>query len=135
MPLLSAIPTNIPLGKFIYDSPLRLHSHEMMTINKLLRFGESVYRLPESNIAGYRSPDIRWRGRQWEIKYLRVDSRKNIRHALQKAKKQSRYIILDIKKSKRPPGVMVHEIYTLFKGYKSVDEVLVIIGNNYCNIT
>jgi hypothetical protein len=132
---LKNIPEGKPVGKLTFDKPHFLHSHEIETIDIIRRFGDDIEHISPSQKPNTKTPDIKWRGEEWEIKTISGKSRANIVHALASAKKQSSNIIICVNKTKRSPDAICREISHYFYGSKSIKKILAIIGQQYCIFT
>lgn len=103
-----------------------LHTHENATVVFLTGQGFDVELLPPVQRKGARTPDIRMRGLDWEVKCPVSNGKYTIEHSFRAALKQSPYIIFDIRSSKIPQEKCVAEIERRFRNFKKVKRVMII---------
>ena len=112
-------------GKIIPNGVV-LKTHENATVVFLTEQGYDIELIPKSNVTGVHSPDIIMNRLKWEMKAPKGDGKYLINNTIQKAVKQSRNIIIDLRRAKRHQSKCLREIENEFKRSNSVDRIIVI---------
>ena len=113
---IQSIPKLGRVGVLHVKATRRLHDHEIITLTKLLRFGE----------------DIIWRGEEWEIKSVIGKSRNTIKNSVRKARKQSHHIIIDLTNSSFTIERSLGKIKALMSYNKEILKLFILSKENYC---
>ena len=103
-----------------------LKTHENATVVFLTEQGYDIELIPKSNIPGTHSPDIIMNNLRWEMKAPRGEGKYLINNTIQKAAKQSRNIIIDLRRTKRHQSKCLREIEKEFHRSRSIDHLMVI---------
>ena len=103
-----------------------LKTHENATVVFLTEQGHNVELIPKSNTPGLHSPDIIMNGLKWEMKAPKGAGKYLINNTIQKAVKQSRNIIIDLRRTKRHQSKCLREIEKEFQKSKSIDHMIVV---------
>lgn len=103
-----------------------LKTHENATVVFLTEQGYDVELIPKSNTPGLHSPDIIMDGLRWEMKAPKGEGKYLINNTIQKAVKQSRNIIIDLRRTKRHQSKCLREIKNEVEKSKSIDRLIVI---------
>jgi hypothetical protein len=111
-----------------------LHGHEVATLTKLLWFGHDIFCQIEANLPYIKVADIVWQNEQWEIKGVSGGSKHTIANSLQKAKKQSRNIVLDISDSEISMERIIGKVKIGLIRHKTIKRVLIVDKSSYCVI-
>ncbi|MBQ2638978.1 hypothetical protein IJF91_02860 [Candidatus Saccharibacteria bacterium] len=112
-------------GKIIPNGVV-LKTHENATVVFLTEQGYDIELIPKSNVTGVHSPDIIMNRLKWEMKAPKGEGKYLINNTIQKAVKQSRNIIIDLRRAKRHQSKCLREIENEFKRSNSVDRIIVI---------
>jgi len=112
-------------GKIIPNGVV-LKTHENATVVFLTEQGYDIELIPKSNVTGVHSPDIIMNRLKWEMKAPKGEGKYLINNTIQKAVKQSRNIIIDLRRTKRHQSKCLREIENEFKKSNSVDRIIVI---------
>lgn len=103
-----------------------LKTHENATVVFLTEQGHDIELIPKSNISGVHSPDILMDNLKWEMKSPKGEGKYLISNTIQKAVKQSRNLIIDLRRTKRHQTKCLREIEKEFQKSKSIDNLIVI---------
>lgn len=112
-------------GKIIPNGVV-LKEHENATVVFLTELGYDVELIPKSNIKGVHTPDIKIGKVKWEIKSPKGEGGSLMKNTIQRALKQSRYIIIDLRRTKRHQAKCLRELKRQFDNSKSVHRIIVI---------
>lgn len=107
-----------------------LEKHEMKTVAFLLSLGFSIELIPKSNQHGVHTPDIMMQGLAWEMKAPIGEGNYLIANTIQKAVKQSKNIIIDLRRTKRHQTKCLREIEKEFKFSHHINRIKIITKNN-----
>lgn len=97
-----------------------LKTHESATVVLITAQGFNVELIPKSNVQGVHTPDIIVNGIRWEIKSPIGEGKFLMANTIQKAVKQSRNIIIDLRRTKRHQDKCLRELEKEFQKSKSV---------------
>ena len=111
--------TKIKKGK-ITPNGVVLKTHENATVVFLTEQGYDVELIPKSNIKGVHTPDIIVNKTKWEMKAPKGEGNSLMKNTVQKALKQSRNIIIDLRRTKRHQSKCLRELERQFKKSKSI---------------
>lgn len=103
-----------------------LKTHENATVVFLTEHGYDIELIPKSNVAGVHSPDIIMSGLRWEMKSPKGEGKYLISNTIQRAVKQSKNIIIDLRRTKRHQSKCLREIENEFQKSKSIERLIVI---------
>lgn len=103
-----------------------LKTHENATVVFFTEQGYDIELIPKSNIPGVHSPDILMDNLKWEMKSPKGEGKYLISNTIQKAVKQSRNLIIDLRRAKRHQAKCLREIEKEFQKSKSIDNLIVI---------
>jgi len=103
-----------------------LHTHENATVVFLTGQGFDVELLPPVQRKNARTPDIRMRALDWEIKCPTGKSANTIKRAFKTALRQSKNIIFDLRNSKMPDKTNIAKLEKEFSDIKSAKHLIVI---------
>ncbi len=109
------------VGKIMPNGVL-LEKHEYETVLFFTDLGCNVELIPKSN----NTPDIRMNGLLWEMKAPKGEGRFLIPNTIQRAVKQSKNIVIDLRRTKRHQSKCLREIEHEFHKSTSVRRILVI---------
>ena len=116
-------------GKIIPNGVI-LKSHEISTVVFLTELGYDVKLIPKSNIAGVHTPDIKIGKTSWEMKSPIGEGNQLMENTIHRALRQSKYIIIDLRRTKQHQTKCIREINNAFNNLKSVKRILIITKNN-----
>lgn len=128
------LPSGDRVGLLKTEAGRVLHSHEVETPHKLLRFGYDIYCQIEANLPYVKVADIVWRDDTWEMKNITGGTRYTIKNNLKKAKRQSASIILDISGSPIGMQSAINHTRDRMRDSRSIRTVLIIDSDSYCII-
>ncbi|MDR2771963.1 MAG: hypothetical protein LBB93_00660 [Elusimicrobiota bacterium] len=113
-------------GKTIIPFGSLPEPHELKTANFFNKLGYDVEFLVPVDQPNRKTPDIRMRGLNWEIKAPIGNGKHNIQHSFKDALRQSRNIIFDMRRSSMNENKSNRQIKNLFDNSKIAKRVLVI---------
>lgn len=103
-----------------------LHTHENATVVFLTQQGFDIELLPPVQRKNARTPDIRMRGLDWEIKCPTGKSANTIKRAFKTALRQSKNIVFDLRNSKMPDKANIAKLEKEFADIKSAKHLIII---------
>lgn len=103
-----------------------LKTHENATAVFLTEQGFDVDLIPTSNIKGVHTPDIRIKGLEWEMKAPTGEGKYLMANTIQRAVKQSRNVIVDLRHTKRHQTKCLRELENEFKKSGSLKRLKII---------
>lgn len=112
-------------GKIVPNGVV-LKEHENATVVFLTELGYDVELIPKSNVEGVHTPDIKIGNIKWEIKSPKGEGSSLMKNTIQKALRQSCYIVIDLRRTKRHQTKCLHELKRQFDNSKSLREIMVI---------
>lgn len=101
---------NQKTGKAIIPFGVRPEAHELDTVDVFLAMGENVEFIAPSRTKQSKTPDIKMQGVLWEMKSPTGTTKKTIERQLQRAVKQSKYVIFDGRRTKLDDGYIEKEL-------------------------
>ena len=116
-------------GKIIPNGVI-LEQHEYRTVVFLTERGFDVELIPKSNKTGVHTPDIVIAGEKWEMKAPKGEEKYLIPNTIQKAIKQSRNIIIDLRRVRRDQTKCIYELKKEFNKSHSIKKLKIIIKSN-----
>ena len=116
-------------GKIIPNGVI-LEKHEYRTILLFTEIGIDIELIPKSERKGVRAPDIVMNGLKWEIKSPKGEGKYLMQNTIQKAVKQSRNVIVDLKRTKRSQERCLQELKNEFDKSKSLQRLKIITKSN-----
>ncbi len=114
--------TIIPFGVFV-------EQHELDVAKVLNKLGKDVEFILPSRVKFSRTPDIRMDGLLWEIKSPKGSSSRTIENNLRTALKQSKNIIIDLRRIKIDEKRAISQIMKQFKFSKLINRIILIKQN------
>ena len=112
-------------GKIIPNGVI-LEKHEYKTILLFTEMGSDVELIPKSEKKGVHAPDIVMNGLRWEMKSPKGEGKYLMQNTIQKAVKQSRNVIVDLRRAKRSQERCLQELEKEFGSSKSLQKLKVI---------
>lgn len=112
-------------GKIIPNGVV-LKEHENATVVFLTELGYDVELIPKSNVKGVHTPDIKIGKIKWEMKSPKGEGGSLMKNTIQKALKQSCYIIIDLRRTKRHQTKCLRELKKQFDNSRSIQRIMVI---------
>ena len=103
-----------------------LMPHEQATVDFLLRHGYMVELIPRSKVAGVHTADILLDGVPFEIKSPTGRKRWTITRNLKRARKQSKYIVLDLRRICRDEVLCIREAKSYLMNSRVIERVMII---------
>ena len=103
-----------------------LRTHENVTVVFLTEQGFDIELIPPVQLRGARTPDIKMKGIDWEIKCPTGNSANTIKRAFKVALGQSKNIIFDLKFSKMPDKLSIIKLKKEFTDIKSAKNLIII---------
>ena len=104
--------------------------HELEAVATLISYGYDISFITPTRIKGQKTPDITMTGLDWEIKTPMGDSKTTISNALKRGAKQSKYLIIDLRKTKIKDLQAQKEIQISMSKTRSIQRVIVINKNS-----
>ncbi|MBR3628291.1 MAG: hypothetical protein IKN42_05545 [Elusimicrobia bacterium] len=114
--------TIIPFGVFV-------EQHELDVAKVLNKLGKDVEFILPSRVKFSRTPDIKMDGLLWEIKSPKGSSSRTIENNLRTALKQSKNIIIDLRRIKIDETKAISQIAKQFKYSKLIRKIIIIKQN------
>ena len=87
-----------------------LEKHEYKTVLLFTEMGVDIELIPKSEKRGVRAPDIVMNGLRWEMKSPKGEGKYLMQNTIQKAVKQSRNVIVDLRRAKRSQERCLQEL-------------------------
>ncbi|MBR3323921.1 hypothetical protein IKG24_00050 [Candidatus Saccharibacteria bacterium] len=112
-------------GKIIPNGVI-LEKHEYKTILLFTEMGSDVELIPKSEKKGVHAPDIVMNGLRWEMKSPKGEGKYLMQNTIQKAVKQSRNVIVDLRRAKRSQERCLQELEKEFGSSKNLQKLKVI---------
>ena len=103
-----------------------LKTHENATAVFLTEQGFDVELIPASNIEGVHTPDIKMDGLKWEMKAPLGEGNQLMENTIQRALRQSKNIIIDLRHTKRHQTKCLRELEKQFLNKKGIKRLKVI---------
>ncbi len=100
--------------------------HELDAVNTLIELGRHITFIAPTRIEGRKSPDIEMNGTEWEIKTPMGNSKTTIFNAMKRGAKQSKLLIIDLRKTKISDQKAIHDIKMSISKTRSIQRVIVI---------
>lgn len=110
-------------GKVIIQSNSLIQDHELKVGHILAQAGHDVVFLP---VTTGKSPDIKYRGKIWEIKSPKGSKRRTIENNIRNALKQSQNVIVDLSRTQRADSVCIRDTQTQIEHRPALKSVIVI---------
>lgn len=110
----------------IIPNGVTLEKHEYKTVLFFTELGYDVALIPKSNKYGEHSPDIEIEGLSWEMKCPKGDGKYLIANTIQRAVKQSKNVVIDLRRAKRHQTKCLNEIRKEFERSGSLKRLKVI---------
>jgi len=117
---------NKKIGKIIRPANVKPEPHEIYAAEFLANLGYDIEFLEQNYTKGATNTDIVMNGLLWEIKSPHGEGKHTLRHAFYKASKQSKNIIIDLRKMKMSDDRCISIIQHLLNLTKSVRKLIVI---------
>lgn len=114
--------TIIPFGVFV-------EQHELDVAKVLNKIGKDVEFILPSRVKFSRTPDIKMDGLLWEIKSPKGSSSRTIENNLRCALKQSKNIIIDLRRIKIEETRAISQINKQFKYSNLINRIIIIKQN------
>ena len=112
-------------GKIIPNGVI-LEKHEYKTVLLFTEMGVDIELIPKSEKKGVHAPDIVMNGLRWEMKSPKGEGKYLMQNTIQKAIKQSRNVIVDLRRAKRSQERCLQELEKEFDSSKSLQKLKVI---------
>jgi hypothetical protein len=112
-------------GKIIPNGVI-LEKHEYKTILIFTEMGIDVELIPKSERKGIHTPDVIMDGLRWEMKSPKGEGKYSMQNTIQKAVKQSRNVIVDLRRVKRSQGRCLQELKKEFDNSNSLQRLKII---------
>ena len=112
-------------GKIIPNGVI-LEKHEYRTVLLFTEMGVDIELIPKSEKKGVHAPDIVMNGLRWEIKSPKGEGKYLMQNTIQKAVKQSRNVIVDLRRAKRSQERCLQELEKEFGSSKNLQKLKVI---------
>ena len=103
-----------------------LKHHENATVVFLTEQGFDVELIPAVNVEGIHTPDIKINGLKWEMMAPTGGGKYLMANTIQRAVKQSRNVIVDLRHTKRHQTKCIRELDNEFKKSKSLKRLKII---------
>ena len=112
-------------GKIIPNGVI-LEKHEYRTVLLFTEMGVDIELIPKSEKKGVHAPDIVMNGLRWEMKSPKGEGKYLMQNTIQKAVKQSRNVIIDLRRAKRSQERCLQELEKEFGSSKNLQKLKVI---------
>lgn len=112
-------------GKIIPNGVI-LEKHEYRTVLLFTEMGVDIELIPKSEKKGVHAPDIVMNGLRWEMKSPKGEGKYLMQNTIQKAVKQSRNVIVDLRRAKRSQERCLQELEKEFGSSKNLQKLKVI---------
>ena len=112
-------------GKIIPNGVI-LEKHEYRTVLLFTEMGVDIELIPKSEEKGVHAPDILMNGLRWEMKSPKGEGKYLMQNTIQKAVKQSRNVIVDLRRVKRSQERCLQELEKEFGSSKNLQKLKII---------
>ena len=112
-------------GKIIPNGVI-LEKREYRTVLLFTEMGIDIELIPKSEKKGVHVPDIVMNGLGWEMKSPKGEGKYLMQNTIQKAVKQSRNVIVDVRRAKRSQERCLQELEKEFGSSKNLQKLKVI---------
>ena len=112
-------------GKIIPNGVI-LEKHEYRTVLLFTEMGVDIELIPKSEKKGVHAPDIVMNGLRWETKSPKGEGKYLMQNTIQKAVKQSRNVIVDLRRAKRSQERCLQELEKEFGSSKNLQKLKII---------
>ena len=112
-------------GKIIPNGVI-LEKHEYRMVLLFTEMGVDIELISKSEKKGVHAPDIVMNGLRWEMKSPKGEGKYLIQNTIQKAVKQSRNVIIDLRRAKRSQERCLQELEKEFGSSKNLQKLKVI---------
>ena len=112
-------------GKIIPNGVI-LEKHEYRMVLLFTEMGVDIELISKSEKKGVHAPDIVMNGLRWEIKSPKGEGKYLMQNTIQKAVKQSRNVIIDLRRAKRSQERCLQELEKEFGSSKNLQKLKVI---------
>ena len=112
-------------GKIIPNGVI-LEKHEYRTVLLFTEMGVDIELIPKSEKKGVHAPDIVMNGLRWEMKSPKGEGKYLMQNTIQKAVKQSRNVIVDLRRAKRSQERCLQELEKEFGSSKNLQKLKII---------
>ena len=112
-------------GKIIPNGVI-LEKHEYKTVLLFTEIGIDVELIPKSERKGVHAPDVIMNGLRWEMKSPKGEGKYLMQNTIQKAVKQSKNVIVDLRRTKRSQERCLQELRKEFDSSKSLQRLKII---------
>ena len=113
------------IGKIIPNGMI-LEKHEYRMVLLFTEMGVDIELIPKSEKKGVHAPDIVMNGLRWEMKSPKGEGKYLMQNTIQKAVKQSRNVIIDLRRAKRSQERCLQELEKEFGSSKNLQKLKVI---------
>ena len=103
-----------------------LEKHEYKTILLFTEMGIDVELIPKSERKGIHAPDIMMDGLKWEIKSPKGNGKYLMQNTIQRAVKQSKNVVVDLRRAKRSQERCLRELRKEFDCSRSLQRLKVV---------
>ena len=112
-------------GKIIPNGVI-LEKHEYKTVLFFTEMGIDVELIPKSERKGVHAPDVIMNELKWEIKSPKGEGKYLMQNTIQKAVKQSKNVIVDLRRTKRSQERCLKELEKEFNNSRSLRRLKII---------
>ena len=105
---------------------VKLRKHELATVCFLVNRGYNIELIPKIDIKGVHTPDMWMNGIAWEMKSPCGKGNSVIKNNLQIAARQSKNVVIDLRRIKRNEDKSLHEIEKEFNYSKNLERIKII---------
>ena len=112
-------------GKIIPNGVI-LEKHEYRMVLLFTEMGVDIELISKSEKKGVHAPDIVMNGLRWEMKSPKGEGKYLMQNTIQKAVKQSRNVIIDLRRAKRSQERCLQELEKEFGSSKNLQKLKVI---------
>ena len=112
-------------GKIIPNGVI-LEKHEYKTVLFFTEMGINVELIPKSERKGVHAPDVIMDELKWEIKSPKGEGKYLMQNTIQKAVKQSKNVIVDLRRTKRSQERCLKELEKEFNNSRSLRRLKII---------
>ena len=112
-------------GKIIPNGVI-LERHEYKTVLFFTEMGIDVELIPKSERKGVHAPDIIMDELKWEIKSPKGEGKYLMQNTIQKAVKQSKNVVVDLRRAKRSQERCLKELKKEFNNSRSLRRLKII---------
>lgn len=114
------------VGQLVLPNGVSPEPHELETVAALIAYGHDVTFIAPIRTEGQKTPDIEMLNLAWEMKTPMGNSKTTIFNAIKRGAKQSRYLVIDLRRTRISDDRALKDIRASMAKTTSIQRVMVI---------